>query len=188
MENINVQKRDLAVKAKKVRSLGMVTGSVICKSQGETILIQMEESDARRLLRQKREGSKLVLNIDGQTILVQIKEKSLNTLNSEILDITFQALEADDKVNSVIHILLANDDKIPGQLDKMLLEIPYASLPEHMIDTITLDLEGVKAGTTITVKDIPELMSDKIELQVELDEMVLRITEKKKQVAVQSEE
>ncbi len=187
MESINVQKRDLTVKAKKVRRLGMVTGSVICKSERETILIQMEEPVARRLFRQKREGSKLVLNIDGQAILVQIKEKKLNTLSNEILDFTFQALAADDKVNSIIHILLANDDKIPGQLDKMLFEIPYASLPEHMIDTITLDLEGVNTGTTITVKDIPELMSDKIELQVDLDEIVLRISEKRKQVTIESE-
>lgn len=188
MENINVQKRDLAVKAKKIRHLGMITGSVIFKSPQETILIQMEESVARRLFRQKREGSKLVLNLDGQLIPVQIKEKSLNTLNNEILDFTFQALAADEKVNSVIHIVLANDEKVAGQLDKMLFEIPYASLPEYMIDTITLDLDGVKTGTTITVKDIPELMNDKIELQVDKDEIVLRIREKRKQVEIQSEE
>lgn len=188
MDNINVQKRDLAVKAKKVRSLGMVTGSVIGKSLPESISIQMDESDARRLLRQKRQGSKLVLNIDGQAILVQIKDKTLNTLSNEILDITFQALTSDKKVNSVIHIILENDDKISGQLEKMLLEIPYASLPQNMIDTITLDLDGVKTGTTITVKDIPELTSDKIELQVNIDEIVLRIRDKRKHIATQSEE
>ncbi|HKM35290.1 MAG TPA: 50S ribosomal protein L25/general stress protein Ctc [Lachnospiraceae bacterium] len=188
MENISVQKRDLAVKAKKVRSLGMVTGSVIGKSLSESISIQMEETVARKLLRQKREGSKIVLNIDGQVILVQIKEKTMNTLNNQILDITFQALTSDEKVNSVIHVLLANDDIVVGQLEKMLLEIPYASLPEDMIDTITLDLDGIKMGTTITVKDIPELMSDKIELQVDLDETILRLREKRKNVATQTEE
>ena len=178
MENINVQKRDLTVKAKKMRRLGMVPGSVFGKSLPESISIQMEEAAARRLIRQKREGSKILLNVEGQNIPVQIKEKSLNTLNGEILQISFQALVADEKVNSVIHLLLMNDEKFGGQLEKMFMEIPYASLPDDMIDTITIDVDGLKAGDILTIKDIPELAGDKIELQANADEIVLRINEK----------
>lgn len=178
MESINVQKRDLAVKAKKIRQFGMVPGSVFGKSLPETISIQMEESMARRLIRKKREGSKLLLNIEGQTIPVQIKEKSLNTLNGEIQNISFQALVEDEKVNSVIHILLVNEEKLGGQLEKLLMEIPYASLPDDMIDTITIDADGLKTGVILAVKDIPELISDKITLQVDPDEIVLRISER----------
>ncbi len=188
MEHITVHKRDVSVKAKHLRRHGMIPGSVFGKSLPETISIQMEESVARRLYRQKREASKLFLNIDGETIPVQIKEKSLNMLKDEILDISFQVLTANEKVNSVIHIFLANDEKISGQLERMLLEIPYASLPEHMIDTITIDLDGMKTGTILTVGDIPELMSDKIELQVVTDEIVFRISDKIRQIPASSEE
>lgn len=179
MENINVQKRDFTVKAKKMRRMGMIPGSVFGKSLPDSISIQMEEAAALRLVRLKREGSKLVLNIDGQTVPVQLKEKSLNTVNNEILHITFQALTADEKINSVIHIFLANDDKIEGSLEKMQLEIPYASLPEDMIDTITIDLDGMPTGTILTVGDIPELNSDKIDLQVDLESIVLRTSDRK---------
>ncbi len=179
METINVQKRDFNVKAKKMRRLGMVPGNVFGKSLPDSISIQMEEAVARRLIRLNREGSKLVMNIDGQTVPVQIKEKSLNTVNDEILHISFQALTADEKVNSVIHIIITNDEKIAGILEKIQLEIPYASLPEYMIDTITIDVDGMKAGTVLTVGEIPELKSDKIELQVDLDSIVLRVSEKK---------
>lgn len=179
MENISVQKRDVTVKGKKMRRLGMIPGNVFGKSLPESIAIQMKEVDARRLIRKKREGSRLTLDIEGQIIPVQIKEKNLNTLNNEILHISFQALTANEKVNSVIHILLTNDEKVGGQLEKALMEIPYASLPEDMIDTITVDLDGMQTGTILTVRDIPELMSDKIELQVETDEVVLRITDRK---------
>ncbi len=179
METINVQKRDFNVKAKKMRRLGMVPGNVFGKSLPESISIQMEEAVARRLIRLNREGSKLVMNIDGQTVPVQIKEKSLNTVNDEILHISFQALTADEKVNSVIHIIVTNDGNIAGVLEKMQLEIPYASLPEDMIDTITIDVDGMKAGTVLTVGEIPELKSDKIELQIDLDSIVLRVREKK---------
>lgn len=178
MEKINVQKRDFTVKAKKMRRLGMIPGSVFGKYLPEPISIQMDEATACKLIRQKREGSKLLLDVEGQTILVQIKEKTLNTLNTEILHISFQVLMADEKVNSVIHIFLKGDEKFGGQLEKMLMEIPYISLPGDMIDTITIDVDGMKIGDTLTVKDIPELTSSKIKLQVNMDEIVFRISER----------
>ncbi len=188
MESINVKKRDVSVKAKKMRRIGMVPGNVLGKTIPESISIQIEEAVARRLIRQKHEGSKLLLNIEGQTILVQIKEKSFDAINNEILHISFQTLTADEKVNSVIHILLENDDKIEGLLERMLLEIPYTSLPEDMIDMITINLDGMKMGTVLTVKDIPELMGEKIELQVEKDEVVVRLSERKNYIETPVEE
>lgn len=41
----------------------------------------------------------------------------------------------------------ANDDKVSGIIERMLLEIPYASMPRNMIDTVTLDLDGVRTGS-----------------------------------------
>ncbi len=61
----------------------------------------------------------------------------------------------------------------------MLTEIPYASLPDDMIDTITIDADGLKAGDVLRVRDIPDLMSETIELQVDTDEMVLRVNERR---------
>lgn len=180
MDKIKVAVRDLEVKAKKMRRMGMIPGSVFGKALPETILIQMEEATARKLMRQKREGSKLVLNIDGKSIQVQIKEKSINTLTGEILHISFQALTEDEKVNSVIHLFLKNHEKFGGQIEKMFMEIPYASLPEDMIDTITIDVDNKKVGDIVKVRDIPELISEKIELQTDLDEIVFRISEKQR--------
>lgn len=178
MDQIHVKKRDTAIKAKRLRQLGMVPGNIIGKSLPESISIQMEEAEARRLVRQLREGSKIAIDLEGQAIPAQIKEKSLNTLNNEILHLSFQALVADEKVNSVIHILLENEEKAGNQLEKMMMEIPYASLPADMIDTIIIDLDGMAVGTVVMVKDIPELMSDAIELRVDPEEIVLRISDK----------
>ena len=178
MDQIHVKKRDTGIKAKQLRQLGMVPGNIIGKSLPESISIQMEEAEARRLVRQLREGSKIAIDLEGQAIPAQIKEKSLNTLNNEILHLSFQALVADEKVNSVIHILLENEEKAGNQLEKRMMEIPYVSLPADMIDTITIDLDGMAVGTVVMVKDIPELMSDTIELRVDPEEIVLRISDK----------
>ena len=123
METICVQRREGAIKAKKLRRLGFIPANVFGKSLPDPISIQLKESDARRLLHQKREGSKLMLDLEGTGLPVQIKEKEIDTIKGQIQHISFQALTADEKVNSVIHILLVNDDKIPGQLDKMSPEL-----------------------------------------------------------------
>lgn len=81
-------------------------------------------------------------------------------------------------MNSVIHIFLTNTEKVTDALERMLMEIPYASLPEDMIDTITVDVEGMPCGTVLTVGDIPELNSGKLDLQADKTEIVLRISDK----------
>ena len=179
MENISVQKRDFTVKAKKLRRSGIVPGIVFGSSLPESISIQMHENAARNLVRRKREGSRLSLKVEGQTIPVQIKEKSLDTISNQILHLSFQVLNEDEKVNSVVHIFTTNDDKSGGLVERMLTEIPYASLPDDMIDTITIDADGLKAGDVLRVRDIPDLMSETIELQVDTDEMVLRVNERR---------
>lgn len=179
MNVIAADKRDFTVKAKQLRRSGIVPGNVFGGSLPDSISIQMDEGIANRLIRYKRVGSKLKLDLDGQLIPVQIKEKTINTLNNEILHISFQALKEDQKVNSVIHIILKNTEKITESLEGMLLEIPYAAFPEDMIDTITIDVDGMAVGTVITVADIPELVSGKIDLQVGREEIVLRISDKK---------
>ena len=52
------------------------------------------------------------------------------------------------------------------------------TLPEDMIDTITVDVEGMPCGTVLTVGDIPELNSGKLDLQADKTEIVLRISDK----------
>ena len=158
MNVITVNRRDFAVKAKRARRSGIVPGSVFGGPLPDSIPLQIDEAALRKLLRCKREGSKLKLDLDGQLIPVQIKEKTVNTLSNEILHISFQALKEDQKVNSVI---------------------PYASLPQDMIDTITIDVDGMGAGSIVTVGDIPELKSEKIDLQIDTEEIVLRISDKK---------
>ncbi len=120
------------------------------------------------------------LKVGEQLIVTQIKEYTKCFASSGIEHISFQALDAGQKVNSVTHILLKNADTVTGVLEKLLLEIPYASYPKDMLDTVTVDLEGMPVGTVLTVGDIPEFGSGQIELQVEADSIVLRINDRRR--------
>ena len=121
------------------------------------------------------------LELDGRVIPAQIKEKK-KMMSGQVEHFGFHALSANKKVNSITHIFLKNTELVPGTLEQMLFEVPFASLPADMIDTVTVDLDGIPAGTTLTVKDIPEFQSGKIELQIDADSMILRIVDKKRAV------
>lgn len=175
---IEASKRDFSKKAKQLRRMGFVPGSVYGGALKEAVSLQLAEPAVRKLLTTKMVGSRVTLMLDGKKIPVQIKDRSIDTLTNTIETIDFQALKADQKVNSVVHILLENTDKVTAVLEHMLTEVPYAALPADMIDTVTIDVDGLPVGTSVTVGDIKELQNDKLELQIDKDEMVFKIIEK----------
>ena len=179
MKPISVQKRDLTRKAKQLRRAGLIPGSVYGGPLEHDIPLQLDAAEVQKLIRETWQGSRVTLDLEGQSIPVQIKDADFEPISRKILDISFEALKADVKVNSMVHILLKNADKLPTPPEKLLTEIPYDALPKDMIDTITLDLDGMPIGTVITVADLPELQNPALDLQVPADEIVLRIVEKK---------
>lgn len=188
MDIIPVERRNEEAKAKQLRRAGIVPCCVYGGNLTESISIQMDQQTANKLFRVKRNGSKVQLKLEEQAIPVQIKDKTRNFADNGIEHISFQALKADQKVNSVAHIILENGDTVAGILEKMLLEVPYASLPKDMIDTVRVDLEGMRPGTTLTVGDIPEFKQETIALQVDADSMVVRIRDRKRSTAGRAEE
>ena len=172
MDVIKVEKRNEQAKANQLRRSGLVPCCVYGGDLPESISIQMDQQTA---------NSQVGLELDGRVIPAQIKEKE-KMMSGQVEHFGFQALSANKKVNSITHIFLKNTELVSGTLEQMLFEVPFASLPADMIDTVTVDLDGMPAGTTLTVKDIPEFQSDKIELQIDADSMVLRIVDKKRAV------
>lgn len=178
MDTIIAEKRDVQVKAKQLRKLGIVPCSIYGGGLPESLSVQINKVEAKKLLRSKREGSKVEIHLDSERIPVQIKDVDSNIINNEILHISFQALEADTRVNSKAQIILENVDKITGILDQMLFEVPYSALPSHMIDTIVVDLEGLVVGNVVTLEDIPAFKNENIDLQVSADSMILKISDR----------
>ena len=188
MDIINVERRDMSIKAKQLRRTGKVPCSVYGGALPNAVSIQMDLQTANQLFREKREGSRVQLKLDGEVIPTQIKESTRNFDNHNVEHISFQALKADQPVNSVAHIQLINTDSVHGVLEHMLYEVPYSALPKDMIDYVTIDLDGKQIGTVITVADIPEFQSEAITLQIPEDSMVLRVVEAKSIVEEETDE
>ncbi|MBE6904887.1 MAG: 50S ribosomal protein L25 [Ruminococcaceae bacterium] len=180
MNTILAQKRDPVTKAKQLRRSGIVPCVIYGAGLMESLSIQIDQSAARQLKRTKRNGSKVNIQVDGKTYPTLIKDLEYNSVNDQIVHVSFHVLDAGKKFNSVADIVLINREKVAGVLEQMQMQVPHAAEPEYLLDTVTVNLENMPIGTTLTIGDIPEFQSDKIELQVDAGSIVLRISDKKR--------
>lgn len=180
MDIMEVSKRDMSVKAKKLRQSGLVPGHVFGGHLKDSVLIQVDKNVLTKVLATKHVGSRLTLTMDGQKLPVQLKDKDVSSMTGEIRNVSFQALAADQKVNSLLHIVLTNTEKNTNMLEFMVTEIPYDSLPQDMVDLVEIDVDGLAVGTVITVADLKQIDRSKVELQMAPDEIVLRVSDPKR--------
>ena len=65
MNTLKAEKRDMSIKAKRLRREGYVTGNVFGKEIKGSIPIKLEKSAVDRLLKIHRRGSQVMLDVDG---------------------------------------------------------------------------------------------------------------------------
>ena len=179
MDTIKVEKRNLAVSVKQLRRNGIIPGNIHGGQLKESIAIQMPLASAEQIQRTMHVGTALLLENEGTKYPCLIKEIEKDKLGTKIAHIVFQALKSDVEVHSVAHIQVMNADKVPGQLEMMLFEVPFAALPGDLIDTVVIDLEDRPVGTQITVGDIPEFQNPRVRINEDPEALVLRINEKR---------
>ncbi|HWQ51193.1 MAG TPA: hypothetical protein VN369_05245 [Terriglobales bacterium] len=180
MDIIKAEMRDPAAKAKQLRRRGIIPCAISGAGLEESLSVQISQVAARQLRLTRRNGSKVDVRVDGKTYHTLIRKLEYSYLNDAVVHIGFDVLDAGKKVNSVADILLLNKDKVPGAVEQIQMQVPHAAQPEYLLDIVTVDLAGVPVGTTLTVGDIPEFQSDKIELQIDMDSIVLRINDKRR--------
>ena len=168
----------MTVKAKKLRREGFVTGNVFGKEMKETVPIKIVKADAERLIKTKRKGSQIMLDVEGQQYDVLIKEIQYNAIKGQIDEIDFQALVQGEKVHSVAEVTLINSDKaVGGFLQLNLEEIAYKATPDALVESVEIDVAKLRVGDVIKVKDLPIASDPKVELTTSPDAVVLTLSE-----------
>ena len=178
MNTLKAEKRNMQTKAKKLRREGFVTGNVFGREMKESMPIQILKADAERLVKTHGKGSQVMLEVDGQTMDVLVKEIDLSPLKTEIYEIDFQALVSNEKVHSVAEIILLNHEAVQaGVVQQMLQEVSYKALPAALVDKIKIDVSSMKVGDTLKVEDLEIAKNPDIDLQTPLDAAVATVIE-----------
>ncbi|MCC8051357.1 MAG: 50S ribosomal protein L25 [Clostridiales bacterium] len=178
MDTLKAEKRDLTVKAKKLRREGYVTGNVVGREIEGSIPIMINKRDAERVFRSKKKGSQLYLDVDGQKLDVLIKEMNYNSMKNQYDEVDFQALVSTEKVHSVAEVVLLNHDKIQeGILQVVLEEIAYKALPSALVEKVEIDVGEMKPGDSVKVEDLPIASNPDVELTTSRDAVVVLVSE-----------
>ena len=178
MNTLKAEKRNLAIKAKKLRREGFVTGNVFGKEMKESIPVQMDKSTVDRLLKTCGKGSQIMLEIEGESYNVLIKDVEFNPLKGQIDEIDFQALVSNEKVHSVAEVVLLGHEKITeGVIQQHLEEISYRALPAALVDKVKNDVGSMRVGDSVKVGDLEIAKNPEIDLLTDPEMIVVSINE-----------
>ena len=133
---LNVEKRNEMIKAKKLKKAGMVPGSVYGGDLKETLLIQIPEGEARKLLKSKLKGGNLTLECDGKRFNVLLKEIDCNPVNSQIDNLSFQNLIEDEKVVHSLRVVSKIDNSVESDDSEEVEVQSLQTLMEEYINAI----------------------------------------------------
>lgn len=164
------------VKAKKLRREGYVTGNVFGRKIEGSIPVKMEKSAVERLLKTCNKGSQIMLDIDGESYDVLIKDVIYNPLAGRMDEIDFQALVSNEKVHSVAEVVIVNHDKVVGGvLQENLSEVSYRALPAALVDRVKIDAADLKVGDVVRVKDLELAKNPDIDLVTDPEAVVVLV-------------
>ena len=183
MNTLKAEKRDMSIKAKRLRREGYVTGNVFGKEIKGSIPIKLEKSAVDRLLKTHRRGSQVMLDIDGESMDVLLKEINFNPLKGQVDEIDFQALVKGEKVQSVAEVVLENHDKVAsGVLQLLLEEVPYRALPGDLVEKVIIDVGNLKTGDSIKVGDLDLAKNEKVDLLIDPETIIVTVSESRNAV------
>ena len=118
-----------------------------------------------------------MLEVDGKTYDVLIKEIDYDAMKNQVTEIDFQALVSNEKVHSVAEVVLLNHEKVvDGILQQKLEEISYKALPAALVDRIEIDVESMKIGDAVLVKDLAIASNPDIDLMTDPEAVVVTVT------------
>ena len=177
MDTLKAEKRSMETKAKRLRREGYVTGNVFGHDIEGSIPVKITKAEADRLLKKKKKGSQIMLDLEGQQYDVLIKEIDFDATKNQTLEIDFQALVSNEKVHSVAEIIFENHDKVEaGVLQEVLKEVSYRALPAALVEKVKVDVGEMEIGDTIRVKDLSIAKDKDIDILTDLEAVVATVT------------
>ena len=86
MNTLKAEKRTMDTKAKRLRREGYVTGNVFGREMEGSLPVKIEKSAVEKLLKTNNKGSQIMLDVDGQSYDVLIKEIQFYPLKGNITE------------------------------------------------------------------------------------------------------
>ena len=97
------------------------------------------------------------LNLDGKTHRCFIKDMQFHPVSDEIVHVDFLALNDGIPVNVKVPLRTRGASpgvKLGGKLIQQIRKIEIRTLPENLVDEVTVDISSLELGAAVRVRDI----------------------------------
>ena len=178
MITLKVEKRNPEVKAKKLRRDGFVCGVLYGKEMKESTPIQLTEPEALRFIKANKEGTQVMLDLDGKQVDALVKNIDYDPMKKQIMALDFQALVAGETVATSVQVILENEDAAQGIVEQTLNEVHYKADPANMLDTIVIDFKTLSPDVReFHVKDLVIPEGKTVHITTPEDTLIFHIAE-----------
>ena len=178
MITLKVEKRNPEVKAKKLRRDGFVCGVLYGKEMKESTPIQLTEPEALRFIKANKEGTQVMLDLDGKQVDALVKNIDYDPMKKQIMALDFQALVAGETVATSVQVILENEDAAQGIVEQTLNEDHYKADPANMLDTIVIDFKTLSPDVReFHVKDLVIPEGKTVHITTPEDTLIFHIAE-----------
>ena len=178
MITLKVEKRNPEVKAKKLRRDGFVCGVLYGKEMKESTPIQLTEPEALRFIKANKEGTQVMLDLDGKQVEALVKNIDYDPMKKQIMALDFQALVAGETVATSVQVILENEDAAQGIVEQTLNEVHYKADPANMLDTIVIDFKTLSPDVReFHVKDLVIPEGKTVHITTPEDTLIFHIAE-----------
>ena len=178
MITLKVEKRNPEVKAKKLRRDGFVCGVLYGKEMKESTPIQLTEPEALRFIKANKEGTQVMLDLDGKQVDALVKNIDYDPMKKQIMALDFQALVAGETVATSVQVILENEDAAQGIVEQTLNEVHYKADPANMLDPIVIDFKTLSPDVReFHVKDLVIPEGKTVHITTPEDTLIFHIAE-----------
>ena len=178
MITLKVEKRNPEVKAKKLRRDGFVCGVLYGKEMKESTPIQLMEPEALRFIKANKDGTQVMLDLDGKQVDALVKNIDYDPMKKQIMALDFQALVAGETVATSVQVILENEDAAQGIVEQTLNEVHYKADPANMLDTIVIDFKTLSPDVReFHVKDLVIPEGKTVHITTPEDTLIFHIAE-----------
>ncbi|MDR2371898.1 MAG: 50S ribosomal protein L25 [Puniceicoccales bacterium] len=144
--------------ASRLRKTGRIPSVIYGKSG--SFPVSIDDVEFRMLMREKGDAAATVqLSSDEKTILTIITEVQRNTITDRFMHVDFQEISIGETFITTVPVHVRGEaygvKNEKAMLEVVRHKVVIRCLPEHLIETIEIDVTDLHAGQSIHVKDLP---------------------------------
>ncbi len=178
--DLNIERRKKGDNLRVLRKNGFIPAVLYGKQTGSDIVLLNYKEFLKAFAKHSISSFINILSnevaVNGKTAV--IKEIQKDPVTDNIIHIDLHEISMDEKIEieAVIHFTGKPEGvKLGGILEPLMRHIAIKGFPKDIIDTVNIDVSGLKIGDIIHVGDLN--LGDKIEIMAENDAAIVTVAE-----------